>query len=233
MARFARFSRCRRPGIASHVVLPVLLPALVVAAACAVTTIVRLQAQGNESERESATDEADAEAEGGVSLPTDRLKERQLDRTKRLIADKRWSDAAILLDEILSSDRDFFFRPERDQATWRSIKAEASRLIGSLPQPGSEAYALQFRARADRLLQQAIASGDAAGVVAVARRWFHTPAGQRATMLAAIEALESNQPLAAAAWLDRLSAEGAASFEPTLTVMRAIAWWRRATAAPP
>ena len=226
MARFARFSRCRRPGIASHVVLPVLLPALVVAAACAVTTIVRLQAQGNESERESATDEADAEAEGGVSLPTDRLKERQLDRTKRLIADKRWSDAAILLDEILSSDRDFFFRPERDQATWRSIKAEASRLIGSLPQPGSEAYALQFRARADRLLQQAIASGDAAGVVAVARRWFHTPAGQRATMLAAIEALESNQPLAAAAWLDRLSAEGAASFEPTLTVMRAIAWWR-------
>ncbi|MEI6241406.1 MAG: PQQ-binding-like beta-propeller repeat protein [Planctomycetia bacterium] len=172
---------------------------------------------------ESTDDEA---IETRVALPTDRLKERQLDRAQRLIADERWSDAATLLDEMLAGDRDFFFRPQHGQATWRSIKTEASRLIGSVPAAGRAAYDLQFRARADRLLQDAIAAGDVAGIVAVARRWFHTPAGQRATLLAALAALESQQPLAAAAWLERLTGAGGAAFEPTLSVMRAVAWWR-------
>ncbi|MEI7781501.1 MAG: PQQ-binding-like beta-propeller repeat protein, partial [Planctomycetota bacterium] len=142
-----------------------------------------------------------------------------------MIKDARWSDAATLLDEILASDRDFFFRPDLRKNNWRSIKTEASRLIGTLPPVGREAYALQFRSRAERLLKQAIASNDSSGVVAVARRWFHTPAGQQATMLAALEALEAQQPLAAAAWLDRLKASGAQGFEPTLAIMRAKAWW--------
>ena len=173
-------------------------------------------------------EQPDEEEESGISLPTDRLKQRQFDRASRLIEDRRWSDAATLLDEILGADRDFFFRPTSQQRTWKSMKADASRLVGSLPQPGREAYELQFRARADRLLQQAIAAGDAAGVVAVARRWFHTPAGQFATLIAAIDAIESNQPLTAAAWLDRLSSVAAQAepFEPTLSLMRAIAWWR-------
>lgn len=172
-------------------------------------------------------DPPDEEAiEARVSLPTDRLKERQLDRARRLIADERWSDAATLLDEMLAGDRDFFFRPQHGEATWRSIKTEAARLVGSLPAAGQAAYDLQFRARADRLLQNAVAAGDAAGIVAVARRWFHTPAGRRATLVAALEALDADQPLAAAAWLERLATGGGAEFEPTLSVMRAVAWWR-------
>jgi outer membrane protein assembly factor BamB len=140
-----------------------------------------------------------------------------------------------LFDEILAADRDCFFREDRQQRTWQSIKSETNRLIGALEKPGREAYELQFRARADRMLEQAIAANDAAGIVAVARRWFHTPAGYRATLLAAIDALEASQPLAAAAWLDRLaSVDGGVSFEPTLSIMRAIAWLRagdRAAAA--
>ena len=181
-----------------------------------------------------AADAADEDAiEARVALPTDRLKERQLDRARRLVADERWSDAATLLDEMLAGDRDFFFRPQHGQATWRSIKSEAARLIGTVPAAGRAAYDLQFRARSERLLQEAIAAGDAAGIVAVARRWFHTPAGQRATLLAALQALESEQPLAAAAWLERLAGTGGEGFEPTVSVLRAVAWWRagdRATA---
>jgi len=184
----------------------------------------RSGAQDADATRGSSDDDDAIEAR--VSLPTDRLKERQLDRARRLIDDERWSDAATLLDDMLAGDRDFFFRPQSGQATWRSIKAEAARLVGSLPPAGRAAYDLQFRARADRLLEQAIAAADAAGSVAVARRWFHTPAGQRATLLAALEALDANQPLAAAAWLDRLAAGGGRQFEPTLSVMRATAWWR-------
>jgi len=182
------------------------------------------------------TDPADDDdAESGIGFPSDRVRERQMDRGRRLVAEQRWSDAATLFDEILASDSDSFFRADRQQRTWQSIKSQAHRLIGSLPKPGREAYELQFRARAERLLEQAVAANDGAGIVAVARRWFHTPAGLRATLLAAIESLEANQPLAAAAWLDRLAlVDEAAAFEPTLSVMRAVAWLRagdRAAAA--
>ena len=182
-----------------------------------------------------AAEAVEEEGEGGIGFPSDRLRERQLDRGRRLVADQRWSDAATLFDEILAADRDCFFREDRQQRTWQSIKSETNRLIGALEKPGREAYELQFRARADRLLEQAIAANDTAGIVAVARRWFHTPAGYRATLLAAIESLEASQPLAAAAWLDRLaSVDGGIPFEPTLSIMRAIAWLRagdRAAAA--
>jgi len=188
-----------------------------------------------EASEDAATATADTEnnddtgdnEEGGIGFPSDRLRERQFDRGRRLVADQRWSDAATLFDEILASDRDCFFRTDRQQRTWQSIKSETNRLIGGFAKPGREAYELQFRARAERMLEQAVAAGDSAGIVAVARRWFHTPAGYRATLLAAIESLEVNQPLAAAAWLDRLApAAGAAAFEPTLSIMRAVAWLR-------
>jgi outer membrane protein assembly factor BamB len=46
-------------------------------------------------------------------------------------------------------------------------------------------------------------------------------------MLAALEALESGRPLEAASWLERLAgAPGREEYEPTLQVMRAVAWWR-------
>jgi outer membrane protein assembly factor BamB len=179
-------------------------------------------AVGNAAANDSAAEEV---AESGVSLPTDRLRERQLDRARRLVADKRWSDAATLLDEILAADRDFFFRPDLQKNTWRSIKAEASRLVGELPPEGRDAYTLQFRARAERLLAEAIANGDTDGVIALARRWPHTPAGQQATLLAALAAIDDNQPLTAIAWLDRLASASVREFQPTISLMRAKAWW--------
>lgn len=180
--------------------------------------------------QEAADDEEESDdeaaAEGGAYLPTDRMAERRLDFARRLIADERWSDAVTLLDEVLASDRDSFFRADLAAATWRSVKAEAGLLISGLPPAGSEAYQLQFRAKADRSLTEALASGDDRGITAVARRWLHTPAGQRATLLAALEALDQGQPLAAAAWLDRLAAVESGPLEPSLAVMRAVAWQR-------
>ena len=188
-----------------------------------------------ESVDSDAAASEEEEGEGGIGFPSDRLRERQLDRGRRLVADQRWSDAATLFDEILAADRDCFFREDRQQRTWQSIKSETNRIIGALEKPGREAYELQFRARADRMLEQAIAADDTSAIVAVARRWFHTPAGHRATLLYALESLEAGQPLAAVAWLDRLAqVDAAASFEPTLSIMRAIARLRagdRAAAA--
>ncbi len=174
---------------------------------------------------DSAPDQADGEElDRGVDLPTDRQQERLLDRVRRLVADGGWSDAATLLDEILGAEQDFFVRSREPRAggAWSSVKAEATRLIRSLPPAGRTAYELQFRARADRLLADAIAADDSAAIVAVARRWFATPAGQRAALVAAVEALESGQPLAATAWLERL-ADGDAATAASVAFMRAHA----------
>lgn len=188
--------------------------------------------------------------EDGLYLPSDRQRQRQLDRAIRLVDEGRWSDASTLLDEILASDNDSFHRDRRDRAgdgrnngrnlgpravaprradagaaeTWKSLKSVASDLIESLDKEGREAYELQFRLRAERSLEKAIGDGNPDAVMAVARRWFHTPAGGKAAMLLALTSLEGGQPLAAVAWLERLhSSRHAAAFEPTLSVMRAIA----------
>ena len=166
----------------------------------------------------------------GISLPSDRGRERQLDRARRLVAAGSWSDAATALDEIVAGDRDVFVKraeaaPANGTATIASIKSEAARLIAALPKAGREAYEAQFRGQAERALADAVAGNDADGIVTVARRWTSTAAGRRAALLAAVQALEAGQPLVAAAWLDRLAAADAArGLEPTLSVMRAVAW---------
>lgn len=193
---------------------------------------------GRADETPGAADAAAVGDDGGVGddrgvfLPSDRGRERQLDRAKRLAEAQRWSDAVLLLDELLAADRDVFVprgsTPRQEGATIASIKAEAARLVAALPKAGRDAYEAQFRRQAERSLTEAIARDDAEGIVAVARRWMNTAAGREAALLAAMQAIEAGQPLAAAAWLDRLSAdEAAASLEPTLSVMQA--WACRAT----
>jgi outer membrane protein assembly factor BamB len=169
----------------------------------------------------------DAGPAAGVFLPTDRIRERQFDRARDLLSTGRWSDAAALFDEILAAERDAFLRGTADDATRRSLKAETSRVMQGQPAPGREAYELLFGPRADRDLAAALAADDTAGVVAVARRWFHTPAGRRAALIAAFTALEADQPALAASWLDRIATTPAAGqLEPTLSLMRSLALHR-------
>ena len=160
----------------------------------------------------------------GVFLPANRELERTLDRARRLLAENRWSDAAPLFDEILSAPRDSFVGGAAQRDTSRSIKAETWTLMKSQPRAAKEAYSLLFSARAERRLDEAIAANDLDAVVDVARRWFSTPAGQRAAMLSAVAALESCQPAVATAWLDRLAEYGSSGLaEPTLSLMRSVA----------
>jgi len=163
-------------------------------------------------------------AEPSVTLVNDRGRERQLDRCRRLVADGRWSDAAAACDELLADDRDAFIDRQDAGTTVRSIRGEAAALIAALPRPGRDAYLRLFRGRAERQLAEAVATGDEAGIAAVARRWFHTPAGRQAAVIMAVAAMEAGHPLTAIDWLDRIAAaEEGAEFEPTLTVMRALA----------
>ena len=142
----------------------------------------------------------------GVYLPSERLHERQFDQAKRLITGGRMADATALLDEMLTVEQDVFLEAgDGNDQTCRSMKALVAETIGELTEAGAEAYQLQFRTRADRALQTALDQNDNEGIIAVARRWFHTQAGHRAAILTAARLLESGQPLAAEAWLERIA----------------------------
>ena len=162
----------------------------------------------------------------GIYLPSERLRERQFDQAQRLIAGGRMADATALLDEMLAAEQDVFLEAgSANDQTRRSMKALVTELIGALPEAGTEAYQLQFRTRADRHLQTALDENDDDGIIAVARRWFHTEAGHRAAILTAARFLQSGQPLAAEAWLERIAASPMtnlpANLLPTFKLMQA------------
>lgn len=162
--------------------------------------------------------------EEGIFLPTDRLRERQLERAGQAIERGSYSDAATMIDDILSGEADSFSQIDGRGSTWSSVKAQALNMLGRMPAAGRDAYELQFRARAERALEAAVVADDRDAIVAVARRWFYTPAGAEAALLSAIDALASGQPLSAAAWTARLANSGLGErFEPTLSLMRAVA----------
>lgn len=183
-----------------------------------------------------------ASLDEGLYLPVDRQLQRQFATALRLVDDARWSDAATLLDGVLANASDAFMPSPAEVAlrrsaadrqagagvaehpTWRSIKTLAEEAIGGMPREGREAYDLQFRARAERALSGALEDGDRAGVLTVARRWFHTPGGAAAAILIALDRIEAGDPASASTWLSRLAAApGGERFEPTLSVLRAVA----------
>lgn len=197
--------------------------ALLIAAAVTADGRHARNALANADESAVASEDDPDAIEPAVFLPSDRGRERQLDRARRLISGERWSDAAVALDELLAVDRDAF-TTAGNGTTRGSIRSTAAMLVTSLPRPGRDAYHRLFDARAAKQLTAAIADDDQAAMIAVARRWLHTPSGRRAAVLAAVPMLESGQPLAASAWLERLAVlEESADFEPSLTALRAIA----------
>lgn len=171
---------------------------------------------------------SDNDAGEGVFLPIDRETTRHWEKAKRLFEEGHYSDAAVLLDEIIKRDEDFFFKPDDDKPTLSSLKTEAQRLIGTMPPEGLQAYQLQFGVRAQQLLNAAIATGDAKALEEITRRYFHTQAGQEAALLLGRRQLDHGEPLAAALCFQRLldSPQAAAQFEPELSVLLASCWLR-------
>ncbi|MEX0978421.1 MAG: PQQ-binding-like beta-propeller repeat protein, partial [Pirellulales bacterium] len=164
----------------------------------------------------------------GVFLPPDRQAKRRLESAQELIVEERFGEAVRLLGSLLENPEDFFFKLDPDQPVYRSLKAEAGRLLAELPSAGRASYELQFGAPAQQMLKQAAASGDLAQVAEVSRRFFFTRAGAEATFLLARQYLDQNRPLAAALCFERLLQlpEVAERLEPALSLSLASCWLR-------
>ena len=147
-----------------------------------------------------------------------------------MIREARYGESVRYLGSLLEGSEDFFFRPDGSGTVYRSLKAEAGRLIADLPVDGRESYELQFGAKARRMLDAAVATGNLADLAEVSRRFFYTQAGSEASLLLARQHLDEGQPLAAALLFARLrkSPDLARRFEPTLSLYLATAWLARA-----
>ncbi len=164
----------------------------------------------------------------GVFLPPDRTAKRRLELAQELLDERRFGESVRLLGALLENSEDFFFKPAPDEPVYRSLKAEAGRLIAELPSEGRASYELQFGARARELLKEATTAGNLAGLAEVSRQFFYTDAGQEATFLLARHYLDHDRPLAAALALERLRAIPAARgrLEPALSLTLATSWLR-------
>jgi outer membrane protein assembly factor BamB len=162
------------------------------------------------------------------AFPTNRESGQDLVRAQECLREKRYGEAAQYLQRILEAPEDYFFQPDRSQPAVQSLKAQAQRLLGQMPAEGRQSYELQYGAEAQKTLDRAARDGDVAGLAEVSRRFFHTKAGYEATELLGMVHLEHGQPLAAAMCFKRLKETPAAAtrYEPSLSVMLALAWAR-------
>ncbi|MBL9122688.1 MAG: PQQ-binding-like beta-propeller repeat protein [Planctomycetaceae bacterium] len=163
-----------------------------------------------------------------ASFAKDRTTEQRLKKARDLLDEKRYAEAVQALGSIVEAPEDFFYQPQQDSPVHHSLKAEAQRLIGAMPAAGRQSYELQFGARAQQMLDEALAKRDIGGITEVSRRFFHTEAGYRATYLLGLHHLDQSRPLAAALCFVRLREVGAAAnaWEPALSVTLAACWKR-------
>ncbi|MEQ8787383.1 MAG: PQQ-binding-like beta-propeller repeat protein [Pirellulaceae bacterium] len=162
-----------------------------------------------------------------VFLPAPREIRRQVAEAERAIAEENYSDAVEALGAILAdtTTEDYFLEATAEEGTKTSLKAEAQRLLGTMPPRGRRQYEDRFGAEARRMYQDAVVSGDLRTLADITRMYFHTDAGHAATMLLGRYRLDEGRPLAAAMCFKRLADSSAAGgFEPQLSILLAQCW---------
>jgi len=167
-----------------------------------------------------------------VFVPPDRATLRLLGRARLLLQQQRYAEAVRCLGEILESPEDYFYRPDQGGPVHQSLKSEAQRVLGTMPRAAGELYELQYGARARQMLTEAVKKGDASALTDVSRRFFHTKAGNEATLLLGMDHMDHGRWLAGALTLQRLRDTSALAdqFEPTLSLAIATCWLRSGAA---
>ena len=179
-----------------------------------------------------------------IFLPAPRELTQHLSRARKAIDEEEYGEAVLHLGQLLTSDalntpqgtrwsmtQDFFIgmnRADNNAGTQVSLKAEAQRLLASMPARGQQLYELQFGADARGILDEAIENGDASKLTEVTRKYFHTQAGYEAAILLGRGEMDHGRPLAAAMCFKRVADTGTAAeqFDPELSVLLATCWLR-------
>ncbi len=163
-----------------------------------------------------------------VSLPTNPDLERKLQAIPEYIQAKVWKEVTRALQEILDTPEDCFLPKENQGATqWVSVRAEANRLLGTLPNDGRQLYEILSGTRARDLLKQGQETGDLQKLADVALRYFHTQAGGEALDLLGTYYLDRGRYLMAAVCFDRLLKRPDADRVSAITLFKAALAFQR------
>lgn len=162
---------------------------------------------------------------------------RLLREGKLAIEEKRYSDGIAALGALLLEEgredvpeetlrQDYFIEPGGDSYFKLSVRGEALRLLGSIPEEGRKTLEIQYGVAARQALQAAVAARDVDAIGEVTRKYYHTEAGYDASVLLAQDKLVRGFPIAAAGILQRLSDYPAARqrFGAQLISEAAAAW---------
>ncbi len=169
-----------------------------------------------------------------VFSPPKRTQRRMLANARKLLEQERYSQAVRMLHRILiveddeASDEDFFLNREDREGTrsreYQSLRTEARRLLGQLPQAARASYELQFGTDAQKMLARAVEAGDIEAVADVQRRYFHTKAGYQAMILLGHYHLDQAAPvMAALCFREVYESPVAAEYEPAISMLLATA----------
>jgi outer membrane protein assembly factor BamB len=144
-----------------------------------------------------------------VTLTTDRKLQTRLDAARDYIDEKDWPKAILLLQSILDGRNDGMVLVKRDGAEHRSARAEAERMIGSLPAKGLEYYRLSYDAAAADLLKEAKSKNSPELAGLVVRQYVNTESGPAALELFASASVSAGHPALARFLREREDREAA------------------------
>jgi outer membrane protein assembly factor BamB len=161
-------------------------------------------------------------------LSVDRHVNRELEIAHQLIGAGSFPEAVRQLQRILDSPDDSWLEMgSPQQREFQSAKQHVQDRIGHLPRAARDAYEAEYGQTAKRMLEDASATGQLSALAEVARRFFHTKAGNTAAYLLGSRLLDDSKPLAAAVQFGALRDSSAAgSFEPMLSLKLALCWVR-------
>src|SRR6267378_230734 len=152
-----------------------------------------------------------------MTLPTDNKLQKKMEAAQDIINEniknskaETWGEAARLLQSLLDGKEDVFVQVKRkdkagkEAVHWISVRAEANRLLGTMPSQGKEFYELRYGATARARLDEAKTTSNPEILADVARRYQHTKAGAEATNLLGTYHLDRGQFVTAALCFERL-----------------------------
>jgi outer membrane protein assembly factor BamB len=172
-----------------------------------------------------------------LTLPSDRKLKQRLEVARDYIQKGQtddWGTPCKTLQQVLKSKEDVFVQLRvkdangREKSRWVSARAEANRLLGTMPTQGLETYQLLYGTEAKAKLDEARTQSDVQQLAQVALQYFHTDSGAEATDLLGTYYLDRGQPMTAALCYDRLLKREGAEQLSILTLFKAAYAFRLA-----
>jgi outer membrane protein assembly factor BamB len=186
-----------------------------------------------------------------VSLPTDSDRELLLAKVQEHIRAKDWADVAVALQQLNDEAHDVFV-PRRDKEAdgqeiirWVSSRAQANRVLATLPPDGRAFYETIHGPKAGESLRQAKKTNDPHLLAQITERYRHTRAGAEAAELLGTYYLDRGQYGIAARCFQDLINDSMAKRTPATLYKAALAFqgngettkaeetWKRLTVSAP